>query len=700
MKTLLTDGKRFGRTLSVGLMPLALALGTTAAQVARADDEAEMAALMAMLEAETDVATSSHMNADFVPGMVSVMHGDELKKLGARNGAEALDLVAGIYVTEGNRGDYRVQVRGVGTTLAGSNVKVLLNGLPMNSAVNGAADAVLRIPIEQIQRIEVIRGPGSALYGEYAMTGVVNFLTRTGENAVGVRGGSDDYLQGDAMMAGASESGLSWQANVSTWGRDETGRQSNPDNFARRGHGHSPGPVDDDFDGNLLLASLEYRGYRLSTQFLDVRRGDYFGRNALADWDTDRSREQLIGLGVNKDWVMSDAVTAVLTLSALQTEFNDSATLTIPEGVDPPGPPPLIMEDVYRQNSNTSKQYRADLKFNFELGHNHNLLWGLGYADLDVTESGGRAIVPGRGATIQATATEVEVLEGSRRRISSSYLQDQWRVIDSLEITAGARYDHYDDWGNHWSPRLAAVWQPFDAHIFKVQYAESFRPPTLAESYPGPDLFRGTTTTSDVTAEELQSTELAYIYRHAGRVLRATVFKTDIDNLIEFFQNPGDHPVFRNRGAIHSWGGELEWEEYLGRSWKLVSNVSYVDAEDSVIDDTLVGSVYWLGNATVSWDISPQVNLSGRVRYVGEQQGWSDRVRAGQADSFDDYTTLATVVSWEHPMGVRGLELQAGANNLLDESYDIVPNPAQYPTGLTEEGRTVWLSAAYQFGAR
>ncbi|WP_165495756.1 TonB-dependent receptor plug domain-containing protein [Marinobacter halodurans] len=691
----MTDRKQF-RTLP--LARLAMMLIVVAAQPAQADEEAEIAALNAMLEAETDVATSNRMNADFVPGMVSVMYGEELKRLGARNAAEALDRVAGIYVTEGNRGNYRVQVRGVGATLSGSNIKILLNGLPMNSAANGAADAVLRIPIEQIQRVEVIRGPGSALYGEYAMTGVVNIITRTGDNAVGVRGGSHGYLQGDAMTSGISESGLSWKANVSTWGRDETGRQSNPDNFARRGNGNSPGSVDDDFDGNLLLAGLGYQGYQLSAQFLDVRRGDYFGRNALADWDTERSKEQLVGLALDKNWKMSETVTSELTISGLQTDFNDSATLTIPKGVDPPGPRPPVTRDVYRQHSNTSRQYRADLKFNFELGRRHHLLWGLGYADLDVVESGSTFIEPGVSVN-QATATQVLVLEGSHRRIASSYLQDQWRVIDSLEVTLGARYDHYDDWGENWSPRLAAVWQPFDAHIFKFQYAESFRPPTLEESYPGPDLFGGTTTTSDVTAEELRSMELAYIYRHSGRVLRATLFKTHIGNLIEFFQNPGDPPIFRNHGEIHSWGGELEWEEYLGRKWKLMSNLSYVEARDTVTDEPLVGVVHWLANAMLSWDVNSAVNLSGRVRYVGEQQGWSDRVRAGQADSFDPYTTLDAVVSWEHPMGLRGLELRAGANNLLGESYDILPNPAQYPTGLTDEGRTLWVSAAYQFGA-
>lgn len=676
---------------------LALVAGFTVTTPAWADDEAEMAALMALLDTETRVATRNRMNADFVPGMVSVMHGDELKKLGVRNGAGALDLVAGIYLAEGNRGEYRAQVRGVGTTLAGSNIKVLLNGLPMNSAANGAADAVLRIPVEQLQRVEVIRGPGSALYGEFAMTGVVNFITRDDRNAVGVRAGSDDNLQGDAMASGRSSAGVAWQANVSGWGRNETGRQSGPDNFTRGGLGHAPGAVDDDYSGRMLLAGIEYEGYQLSTQFLDVERGDYFGRNALADIDAERARETLFGVAFDKTWQMTDAVTTTLTLSTLRTEFNDSSSLGIPEGVDPPGPRPPITVDRYRVNEHTSQQYRADLKFDAALTDAHALLWGLDYTDMKIEESSGKLFVPG-GAVETFTATQVQVLEGSSREIASAYLQDQWRVTHSLEVTLGARYDRYDDWGDNLAPRLAAVWQPLDAHIVKFQYAESFRPPTLEESNPGPQAFPGGVMTSDVTAEELTSTELAYIYRHSGRIFRATVFKTDIDDLIEFFQNPGRPPAYRNRGEISSWGGELEWEQYFNREWKLVANVSYVDAEDSMIDDTLVGAVHWLGNASLSWDLSPDISLTGRARYVGEQEGWGDRVNGNQAATFDAYTTLDAVVSWDNALGVRGLELQAGANNLLDEAYEIVPNPAQYPAGLTEEGRTAWVSANYRFG--
>lgn len=697
MMVLVRDRNQFLGILNAWAGMLALMVGFTLSMPVLADDEAEQAELMALLDTETRVATRNRMNADFVPGMVSVMHGDELKRLGVRNGAEALGLVAGIYVTEGNRGEYRIQVRGVGTTLAGSNIKILLNGLPMNSAANGAADAVLRIPVEQLQRVEVIRGPGSALYGEFALSGVVNFITRNDGNVVGVRGGSDDYRQGDVMTSGRSSAGVAWQANVSAWGRSETGRQSGPDNFSRRGFGHAPGAVDDDYAGKMLLTAVEYEGYRLSTQFLDVERGDYFGRNALADVDLEPARETLVGVAFDKAWQMTDAVTTTLTLSALRTEFNDSSTLTIPAGVDPPGPRPPIAVDRYRVNENTSQQYSADLKFDAELTDDHTLLWGLGYTDMKIDESSGRLFVPG-GEVETFAADKVQVLEGSSREIASAYLQDQWRVTDSLEVTLGARYDRYDDWGDNLAPRFAAVWQPLDAHIVKFQYAQSFRPPTLEQSNPGPQAFPGGITTSDVTAEELTSTELAYIYRHSGRVFRATVFKTDIDDLIEFFQNPGRPPEYRNHGKINSWGGELEWEQYFDREWKLIANVSYVDAEDSMANDTLVGAVHWLGNLSLSWDMAPDITLTGRLRYVGEQEGWGDRVNGNQAATFDAYTTLDAVVSWDNALGVRGLELQAGANNLLDEAYEVVPNPAQYPAGLTEEGRTVWLSAGYRFG--
>jgi outer membrane receptor for ferrienterochelin and colicin len=661
-----------------------------------ASEGQEELALLALLDSQTELATRSKMNADFVPGMVSVMHGDDLRTLGARNAGEALNRVAGLQVTEGNRGDYRIQVRGVGTTLAGTNVKILLNGLPMNSAVSGQADTVLRIPIEHIERLEVVRGPGSATYGEFAMTAVVNVITRRDDNEVGIKGGDAGVVQGDALAHG----GQRWFANVSAWQRDDTDRISGPDNFAARPNGpplgHSPGPVHDELAGYMLLGGYDVQGYQLSFQALQQERGDFFGRNGLADIEPDPAREQLLGVALDKRWQLAPQTELVLSASALQTDYRSSESLTVPAGITPPGGPP-ILQDNYRVDGHASRQYQADLHLNSVLGKSHSLLWGLGYSDQRITDSSGKLTSPQQ-PTHYFSADEMLVEDGHRRHVVSAYVQDQWALTERLSLTSGARYDHYDDWGEEVSPRFAAVWRLSDAHILKAQYAQAFRPPTLQESYPGANAFPGGVTQQELTAENLASSEISYIFRKGGSVVRATVFHSRLNDLIEFFQDPGQRPSYRNLGEIQSWGSELEWEQYLSRNWRLLSNVSYVDAEDSDTNRPVVGSTHWLGNLGLSWDVTPAVSAGWLLRYVGKREGWGDRVRAPQDDDFDAYTTLDMTLTWQRPAGLAGVSLEAGVNNLLNERYAFVPNPAQHPEGLTNEPRLWWLAARYRFG--
>lgn len=687
------------------IFSLSVAIGCATAPPLLADDEAEMAALMAMLNAETSVATQNKMNADFVPGTVSVLHGDDMRKLGARNVAEGLGRVPGLYVTEGNRGEYRVQVRGVGTTLFGSNIKILLDGMPMNSAVSGAADAVLRIPIEQIERIEVVRGPGSALYGEYALTGLVNIVLRNNENSVGMGAGRDAYRQADFIVSSGEKNAdiVTWNANGSVWGRDDTGRISGIDNFAANRvnpQGNSPKETDDSFFGSLVRAGAGVQGYSINAVFIEKKIGDYYGRNGNSAYEPTPGVEKIVGAELAKLWQISDQFGLGFSANTLHTYDETTETLGLPAGVVPPGPPgPPLPNDVYRADSSRSRQHKVDVYVSYKLAASNTLLVGASYADLAVMDAGGEVNRLGIGRqTLGPQATLVS--KGAKRHIRSVYFQDQWRASDKLEFTLGARYDAYNDWGESVSPRFAAVWRLSDVHIVKMQYAGAFRPPTLSESYPGPLSFGPGRISSGVSAEELISSELSYIYRHDGKVLRATLFETDISDLIEFYQNPGEAPRYRNHGRIESWGGELEWEQYLGRDWKFISNFSYVDAKDTVIDDELVGSVNWLGNAGLSWDVLPAVTLSGYVHYVGEQEGWGNRVRARQDDIFEDYTTFDMTLSVANVGGVRGLSMLVGGSNIFNAEYETIPNPAQYPNGLTSEGADWWAYVKYQFGEK
>ncbi|MDH3982391.1 MAG: TonB-dependent receptor plug domain-containing protein, partial [Kiritimatiellaceae bacterium] len=142
-------------------------------------DMSEMAELLAILDEETTVATKTKMNADYVPGIVTVLHGKDLEAMGARTVWEALGFVPGVEIKINDMGRPMVAVRGISGSGHSGHLKLMLNSVGANASFRGVNDTLLMLPIEQIERIEMIRGSGSSLYGEFSYTGVINIITRT-----------------------------------------------------------------------------------------------------------------------------------------------------------------------------------------------------------------------------------------------------------------------------------------------------------------------------------------------------------------------------------------------------------------------------------------------------------------------------------------------------------------------------------------
>jgi len=146
------------------------------------NEEMALFNIMNILDVETEIATKSKVNADFVPGIVTVLRGEQLEMMGVEDVHAALQYVPGANLVSNNYGRKGVTVRGIGGAFGSSNLKLMLNGHAVNGNFSVAAPHLMNLPIEQVDRIEVIRGPGSVLYGEYAFSGVVNVVTRSGDN--------------------------------------------------------------------------------------------------------------------------------------------------------------------------------------------------------------------------------------------------------------------------------------------------------------------------------------------------------------------------------------------------------------------------------------------------------------------------------------------------------------------------------------
>jgi outer membrane receptor for ferrienterochelin and colicins len=265
------------------------------------------------------------------------------------------------------------------------------------------------------------------------------------------------------------------------------------------------------------------------------------------------------------------------------------------------------------------------------------------------------------------------------RRYYGIALQDQWAVLDNLEITAGARYDWREDIDDErLTPRLAAVLRLSDRHMVKAQYAEGYRAPTFFELYPTP------TGQSSLELEPVGTTELSYIHRGPQRVARVTLFHTDIDDMI--FNRAGQ---FRNSGSAEANGVETEFEQQLTPAFKWLANVSYADSwttrNAALAENADAPAAEWLGNLALAWRPVSSLMFSTHLNYVGERN----------APVEDEYRLALTATA--HDVMARGLTLRAGVRNATREDQHTVIESPQGVSVRTREDAEASLHVSYDF---
>lgn len=660
------------------------------------DEEAAMSDLLAVIEDASALATKTYMNADFVPGILTVLHGNELVALGVRTVWEALELVPGVQITRNNFGGQRVSIRGL--QHGNGNIKVLLNSVAMNDSYSGYAQ-VMHIPVEQVQRIEVIRGPGSAVHGEFAFAGVVDIITRKDENRAYLRAGSRDTYEAGAVLATEDrQRDLRVSLNLSGWDTQGADVEAGTDTLYWIGQGsvsRAPGEVDDAENSRLAVFALDHADFSLLAQYTAHERGGFFGAlNALPESD-DRPDATSIDqwlIQARQEFSLSQHLETELKLSWLRNETNFEDELLPPGTMDPTLPKVLYPDGLRQGLSGRETRWEAELGVRWSGWTDHRWRLDLAAAEVSLDEAWwafnldlatGESLPEMR----RYTGDQNFIEEGVTRSIHSVALQDQYRLSDHFELTAGLRYDHYSDVGDNLSPRLAGVWRLAEEHTLKLQYAEAFFPPNLLQVYrvsgalPGFD-----DPPSD--AETTATTELGYVFRRDGTVARATLYYSKLKDLIVFENN-----AYVNRGRVRLQGIETELEHQLGRSWKLAANLSYMDTLDEETDGPLAGAADWLGNLSLFYRLSPDILVTGYWRYVGDRHRSADDPRR---DKLAGYNDLALTLNWFNA-GASGLTLRAGVKNLLGERIES-PAPAytyrgDYP--LLDE-RTWWVQLSYQ----
>jgi outer membrane receptor for ferrienterochelin and colicins len=676
-----------------------------------ADDETPLVddalqALLGALQQETEIATRTKMNVDFVPGMVSVLYGKDLLDRGVRDVGDALALIPGIETSISNDGVMQVLVRGVGAVFSSGKIKILLNGVAFNGALSAASTA-LAIPSEQIERIEVIRGPGSTIYGEFAYSGVVNIITRKKQDQVFARYGHlGQKTLGGVLSRG--KPGEDWHTSLSFSGTNLDGGVTTgpgvlrifPDPSVTRAPGESN---EKEVDRNLILHT-EYRAFDLSVQWAKVDSGDYFGlAQALPGIGQSVIRKvDMLAVDAGWEFLIGKEVTGRARVGWLDYTLNSGLHQLYPAGFFIPGvgAPGDFPQGVFASPNYEERKYYAGLEFNYSGMPHHE--WLLGF-DWSFAQQGDafaqRNFNPATFAPMplaEYTGSENWLEEDLQRRLWAILVQDQFAVNDRLTITAGIRFDSYDDVGDAASPRLAGVYQLSAKETLKAQFAQAFRPPTFLEtSTKNNPIVRGN---PELESETIQNYELGYVFNDGVTVARATLFFADLLELIVIDVSASPNS-YTNKGEVHVDGIEFEYIRKFGRSVTLDGNLTLQDADDESDGDPVADVASVLANAGVAYRLNRQLSASAQYRYVGGRERADGDPRA----NLDAYQTIDLTIIARQLLA--GMTIRGGVKNLLDEAV-LNPSPLtnfggavipSYPQDYPRPGREYWLQADVQF---
>ncbi|MBI4665786.1 MAG: TonB-dependent receptor [Nitrospinae bacterium] len=660
------------------------------------DDEA-VQNLVSILEEKTEIATKTKLNQDHVPGIVTVLRGQDLEAHGVRTVAEALTEAPGMDVLLDNIGSWKLMVRGLSESFSSGAVKIMLNDIPMNMTIAAKANPVLNMPIEQVDRIEIIRGPGSTVHGEYAILGVINVITSDMGQRITGAAGSFSTFSGSGLFS-YNDPGRNLQASLNLAGRvtdgadSKAGKDALYEPFYNLGSiSNAPGPASENGQFNAAVLKIGAGRLSLTAQALDDGLGEHFGISSslpepssrLADWSKQRMVEAAY------EYNHADSLSVKVKAGyGENTEFNDTLLIMPPGGgFYPDG----WYYSMFFQESKTSGGVDALWR-----GINgHEILLGLSVSRIRVLDTWVESNVDLETFTQTDSMVRYQggsfwINENKTRSAKSVMLQDQAQVGEKLILTIGGRYDDYDDAGNSFNPRLSAVWSIDDTHILKAQYATAYRPATFSE------LFNALDPATIINPERIETYELGYVYTEEDVVARLTLFYSDIKDLI---RNNGYG--FENFQGARSYGAEAEFEAKPGQYMKVFGNVSLAHSIDKDTDRELADSTPVISKLGMTLMPAKSVTLSALWRYVGDRA----RPAGDTRGELPGYNTLDFTGSFFN-VGMKGLSLRVGVKNTLDNSIKDPSTIAYLPDGsfvplyrddLSIAGRQFWAQASYNF---
>ena len=600
------------------------------------------------LDDVSEIATKTKLNIDDTPSFITVLRSKKLKRLGVRNVFEALALVPGVELQKERSGVPLIVFRGV--TQKGE-VKLMVDGITINNSYRGSIYYFLDFPIELIQRIEVIRGSGSVLYGSNAISGVINIITNSSQeftknSLFSTMGTYKNNKIGGILSTNIKDIKIALDAYMQKDQKTIKVKQ-NPTNQA--------GDSDRHLKDYSVGININSEHFSIMGRVKKSDTGNAYGIFNVLDKSTNSYQNENRTIISKLSYKNSINSKNNIKLSIGYTNYQQKVEVAHPSSA--------IINSDYEENN-----FFGELDLLSKSIKNNRLLIGLRVESFDELKNSWHVN--------NANSQNPIVDSGFYREVGSVYLNDEYMLNQKTDISAGFRYDHYSDFQGSFSPNLGIVYKLNNELRLKALYSHSFRAPSWVEL----------TSNDELKAEKSDTIETGIIFKHQqNNIFRANFYISQIDDMIT---KDSISRKYIQKTKNSFYGMEMEYIYNPNHNTEINLVASYVNAKDNDGED-IPNIANILAFASLDYSFESGFTFGSLLKYISSSKRYENDSRDDAPQSF----IFDQTISYNYKNFTASLVFK----DLFDANkyYALGPNP--YLKDFDDGGRSAMLNISLEF---